>query len=65
MRLYNSIHRSVLKRRIVEQALGQMAELGQCEIYVEGLREVGILGGKEWWWDCELFQIGLRELGLA
>ena len=43
----------------------KMGEWGNCELFVIGLNEVGLLGGKEWWWDCELFQIGLQELGLA
>ena len=65
MRLYDSMHRLVIKRRVAEKALAQMGELGNCELFMIGLFEIGLLGGKEWWWDCELFQIGLREMGLA
>jgi hypothetical protein len=62
---HDSILGFVVKRRVASQALAQMREMGNYELFVIGLTEVGVLGGKEWWWDCELFQIGLRELGLA
>jgi len=65
MRLNNSIHGFIVKRRVEIQALAQMQEMGNYELFVIGLNEVGVLGGKAWWWDCELFQIGLKEMGLA
>lgn len=53
------------KRAVRAAALSEMEKHGNCDLFLIGLKEVGILDGKEWWWDCELFEIGLQELGLA
>jgi hypothetical protein len=54
-----------MKWKLVEQAKAMIWLYGDCELFLIGLSEVGILGGRDEWWNCELFQIGLKELGLA
>jgi hypothetical protein len=54
-----------MKRKVEDEALAEMRDLGDFPIFQIGLREVGLVAGPEYWWDCELFQVGLRELGLA
>jgi hypothetical protein len=47
-----------------EKFLLGFLEYWDCEMFFEGLRDLGLIGGKQYWWDCELFQAGLKELGL-
>lgn len=54
-----------LKRVVLLDTLRELSEFGNCEMFREGLSELGVIGGKEYWWDCELFQVGLKELGLV
>lgn len=53
------------KWRIQRLAFEAFLNYCECELFRIGLRELGLVGGKEYWWDCELFQIGLKEVGLA
>ena len=53
------------KKIITQQAKKALDTYGACELLLVGLNEIGLLGGKEYWWECELFQVGLKELGLA
>lgn len=54
-----------LKRIVLMELMRELSEYGNCEVFREGMGEVGVVGGKEYWWDCELFQVGLKELGLV
>jgi hypothetical protein len=54
-----------VKKRLAAEALKNLREYGNCDLFRTGLVEIGLVGGKEYWWDCELFQVGLQELGLV
>ncbi len=50
---------------VAEKVLKDLHLYWQCELFYEGLRAVGLIGGESYWWNCELFRIGLKELGIA
>jgi hypothetical protein len=52
-----------IENSIVNSAL--VSAYWDCELFLLGLLDLGILAVKKSDYDCELFQIGLKELGLA
>ena len=48
-----------------DKLLRDVAWYWNCELFLLGLMELGLLTVHPQDYDCELFQIGLKELGLA